>query len=105
MKTNRTLVIILLAFFLASVSTFAQTKNKAAEEMSVKLQQKVLLTKDQTNKVKDILANYFNNTSQSTLESSKKSVESILDKKQKAKYDIIKNDWWSSVQKTADKKE
>jgi hypothetical protein len=103
MKTNRTLVIILLAFFLASVSTFAQ--NKTAEEMSVKLQQKVLLSKDQTNKVKDILASYFNAPSQSALESSKKGVESILDKKQKAKYDIIKNDWWSSVQKAADKKE
>ncbi len=104
MKSNRTLIILLLAFFIASLSSYAQTK-KQAEEMSVKLQQKVLLTKDQTNKVKDILENYFNNTDQSTLESSHKSIEAILDKKQKAKYDIIKKDWWSSVQKAADKKE
>ncbi len=105
MKTNRTLIILLLAFFLASFSSYAQTKTKAAEDMSVKLQQKVLLTKDQTEKVKEILVKYFNDASKSTLESSKKSIEAILDKKQKAKYDIIKNDWWSSVQKASDKKE
>jgi hypothetical protein len=104
MISNRVLTILLLAFFIASLSSFAQTKNQAAHEMSVKLQQKVLLSKDQTDKVTEILANYFNNTDQSTLESSKKSIESILDKRQKAKYDIIKNDWWSSVQKAVDRK-
>ncbi len=105
MKFNRTLIIFLMVTFIASLSVYAQTKNKAAEEMSVKLQQKVLLTKDQTNKVKDILENYFNTTNQSTLESSKKGIEAVLDKKQKAKYDIIKKDWWNSVQKAAENKE
>jgi uncharacterized membrane protein len=105
MRSSRTLIILLMAFFIASLSSYAQTKTRAAEEMSVKLQQKVLLSKDQTEKVKDILANYFSNMDKATLEMSKKSVESILDKKQKAKYDIIKNDWWSSVQKAADKEE
>ncbi len=103
MISNKTLIILFLAFFIASASSFAQTKSQAAEEMSVKLQQKVLLSKDQTDKVKEILTNYFNNPDQSTLESSKKSIESILDKRQKAKYDIIKNDWWSSVQKSVGK--
>ncbi len=103
MKSHRTLIVFLLAFFIASLTSYAQTKNGAAEEMSVKLQQKVLLTKDQTAKVKDILENYYNNADKSTLDSSKKSIEAILDKKQKAKYDIIKNDWWSSVQKAANK--
>jgi len=104
MKSNRTILILILAFFIASLTAYAQTKNQAAEDMSVKLQQKVLLTKDQTDKVKNILADYFNNANQSTLASSKKSIEGILDKKQKAKYEIIKNDWWNSIQKAADEK-
>ncbi len=104
MKINRILMLFLLAFFIASLSSYSQTKNQAAAEMSVKLQQKVLLTKAQTDKVQNILDNYFNNANQSTLETSQKSIETILDKKQKAKYDIIKKDWWAAVQKTADKK-
>ena len=103
MISNKTLMILVMAFFIASLSSYAQTKTQAAEEMSVKLQQKVLLTKDQTEKVKEILIDYFNKSDQSTLEASQKSIESILDKRQKAKYDIIKNDWWSSVQKAVDK--
>ncbi len=104
MRTNRILIILMLAFFIASLTAYSQTKNQVAEDMSVKLQQKVLLTKDQTAKVQNILAEYFNNANQSTLASSKKSIEGILDKKQKAKYDIIKNDWWNSIQKAADEK-
>jgi len=104
MRLNRTFLILMLAFLIASLTSYPQTKNQAAEDMSVKLQQKVLLTKDQTAKVQAILADYFNNANQSTLASSKKSIEGILDKKQKAKYDIIKNDWWSSIQKAADEK-
>ena len=91
MKMNKILTSLLLVFFLFSVNIYGQ--NKVAEDMAVKLQQKVLLSKDQTAKVQDILIKYLGNISQASLETAKKTVESILDKRQKAKYDIIKNDW------------
>jgi hypothetical protein len=82
-----------------SGNSFAQNKQQAAQDMAVKLQQKVLLTDEQTAKVKSYLVNYFTTNNQSFLQQTQKSIESILDKRQKAKYEIIKNDWWNSVQK------
>ena len=99
MRIKRIFVALMLAFFLLSLSSYGQGKNQVAENMAVKLQQKVLLSKDQTDKVKDILINYLKDSSQSSLEIAQKSIESVLDKRQKAKYDIIKNNWWNSVQK------
>lgn len=101
MKMNRFFISLIVLFFFISLNSLSQTKNQTAEDLAVKLQQKVLLSKDQTNKVTDILTAYFKNSNQSSLENAKKSVESILDKRQKAKYDIIKNDWWNAVQKEA----
>jgi hypothetical protein len=101
MKMSRFFISLIVLFFFISLNSFSQTKNQTAEDLAVKLQQKVLLSKDQTNKVTDILTAYFKNSNQTSLENAKKSVESILDKRQKAKYDIIKNDWWSAVQKEA----
>ena len=104
MKMNKILVALLLAVFLISSNSYSQAQSKVAEDMAVKLKQKVLLSKDQTDKVKDILINYLGNMNQSSLETAKKSVESILDKRQKAKYDIIKNDWWKRIQSEAGSK-
>ncbi len=101
MKMNRIFISLILAFFLISLNSYSQTKNQTAADLAVKLQQKVLLSKDQTDKVTDILTVYFKKNNQSSLDNAKKSVESILDKRQKAKYDIVKNDWWSTVQKEA----
>ena len=103
MKFNSIFIILILALFTLSLNSYGQTKNQVAENMAVKLQQKVLLSKEQTDKVKDILINYIKDSSQSSLEIAQKSIGSVLDKRQKAKYDIIKNDWWNSVQKEAAK--
>ncbi len=94
---------LMISFFLISLNSFAQNKNQVADDMATKLQQKVLLSKDQTDKVKDILINYLQNYNQASLISAQKTLESILDKRQKAKYDIIKGDWWNSVQKEVSK--
>lgn len=101
MKMNRFFIALLAGFFFLQLSAFGQSQNQAAKDFAVKLQQKVLLSADQTNKVADILAAYFTNTSPQSLANSQRTVESILDKRQKAKYDIVKNDWWNSVQKEA----
>jgi S-ribosylhomocysteine lyase LuxS involved in autoinducer biosynthesis len=101
MKMSKIFLLLLMAVFILTGISYSQSQNSVAENMAVKLQQKVLLSKDQTIKVADILSNYFGNMNQISLEKAKKSIESILDKRQKAKYDIIKNDWWSTVQKAA----
>ena len=101
MKMSKIFLLLLMAVFILTGISYSQSQNSVAENMAVKLQQKVLLSKDQTIKVTDILSNYFGNMNQISLEKAKKSIESILDKRQKAKYDIIKNDWWSTVQKAA----
>ena len=104
MKSGKIFVsLLVISFFLISLNSFAQNKNQVADDMATKLQQKVLLSKDQTDKVKDILINYLQNYTQASLESAQKTLESILDKRQKAKYDIVKSDWWNSVQKEVSK--
>lgn len=104
MKMHKILIPFLLAVFLISANSYSQTQSKVAEDMAVKLQQKVLLSKDQTIKVKEILINYLGNMNQSSLETAKKSVVSLLDKRQKAKYEIIEKDWWNRIQSEAGSK-
>jgi hypothetical protein len=99
MKMNRFFIALFTGFLLLQLSTFGQSQNQTARDLAVKLQQKVLLSADQTNKVADILAAYLANTSAQSLGNSQRTIESILDKRQKAKYEIVKNDWWNSVQK------
>jgi hypothetical protein len=99
MKENKIIISIIITLFLFSVNSFSQSKNQAAANMAVKLQQKVLLTNEQTVQVKNILENYFQSNDKSALETAQKNIESLLDRRQKAKYDIIKNDWWNSIRK------
>jgi hypothetical protein len=101
MNSNRIFLVLLFSVFLFSSISYSQNKNKAAEDLAVKLQQKVLLSNDQTIKVKDILINYLQNPNQSSLKNSQKSISGILDKRQSAKYDIVEKDWWNTVQKAA----
>ncbi len=99
MKKNKIFIPLIITFFLLSVNLFAQNKNQIAEDLAVKLQQKVLLSDEQTAKVKDILNNYIQSDNQTSLQTAQKNIEALLDKRQKAKYDIIKSDWWNSIQK------
>ena len=101
MKKIKIIALLIFSAMIFSSAIYAQNKSQTAEDLAIKLQQKVLLSNDQTTKVKDIILNYFQDANQSSLESAKKSLTGILDKRQSAKYDIIKNDWWSSVEKSA----
>ncbi len=104
MKIYKILIALIIILSFLSTNSQAQNKQQIAQDMALKLQQKVLLSSEQTAKVKNILVNYIENNSQSSLKEAQKNIESLLDKRQKAKYDIIKNDWWNSVQKESSAK-
>lgn len=97
--------ISILSFFLfIHLSTVsAQDKANSVKELVSTLKQKVLLDDDQTSSVEKVLNDLITKSKSvedknSLVEDAKKKVESYLDKRQKMKYDIIKNDWWKQVQ-------
>lgn len=99
------LILIILALFsVASANVLGQDKKKesATDKIVMKLQQKVLLSDDQATKVKSILASYLDGDKGSeNLVEAQRRIEALFDAKQKAKYEIIKDDWWKSVNKTS----
>ncbi|MFZ2322138.1 MAG: hypothetical protein WAV89_00435 [Ignavibacteriaceae bacterium] len=99
-------IIILVAIFIASSQfILAQdAKNdKQLNEIVSTLKQKVLLSNDQEAKVLGILSELKNNISAKPenkdllVKDAQTKVESLLDKKQKMKYDILKNDLWKKI--------
>lgn len=92
--------LILLVF---APSTFAQVEEKSNDElvksMSENLKQKILLSDEQTAKVKTILSEFVSNknATEEDLKSAQQKVESLLDNKQKMKYNILKNEWWKNL--------
>lgn len=94
---------ILFSFIMLIFSTalYAQSENKtdAAKNLSVKLQQKVLLSDEQTKRVEGIFAEYINSNDKTAQVAADKKIIALLDEKQKAKYDIVKTDIWNEVNK------
>jgi hypothetical protein len=98
-------LIIATGLFLFNTSVIAQNQDRGRiDKVVVKLQQKVLLSDDQAAKVKSILGSYYDGDkgSEKLVEAQRK-IESLLDDKQKAKYEIIKADWWKNVTKSSNK--
>jgi hypothetical protein len=98
-----------LVLIIFSINLFAQNekydKSGLAKNMSGKLQQKVLLSDEQVKKVENILSEYITSENpNSDQASADKKIEALLDEKQKAKFEIIKNDWWNEVNKAAFKR-
>ncbi len=77
--------------------------DKQLSEIVSTLKQKVLLSNDQETKVLGILSELKNNLSskpenkETFVKDAQKKVESLLDTKQKMKYDILKNDLWKKI--------
>ena len=90
---------IICIVFWTSELINGQQDTGAAENLALKLQQKVLLTNEQTNKVREIIFEYIKNPDENNLNSARLKVEALFNEKQKAKYEIIKNDWWNSITK------
>ncbi|MCH8035146.1 MAG: hypothetical protein IH950_15505 [Bacteroidetes bacterium] len=119
MKLNKkvsSLKILILAFIMListtifiSAESILQDNSKAkVNEMTIKLVQKLLLTKNQEVKVKNILNEYFtgleNISGNGSVEERVRKIadakiENLLDKKQKMKFEIIHEDWWALVNK------
>lgn len=83
--------------------SLAQSSKGAVDNLALKLKQKVLLTEEQADKVTELLKNYISDPSKNSLETTREKLEALLKPRQKAKYDIIKSDWWDSVFKEVDK--
>jgi hypothetical protein len=89
-----------------SLNILSSTMNqddKTVKEFTSTLKQKVLLNNDQEAKVLSIMSELQNNISSKPenkteyIKSAQSKVESLLDSKQKMKYDIIKNDLWKNI--------
>jgi len=106
-------IILTVLFYFISIS--AQTKTQAGltddeiNQLSSNLSMKLLLTKSQTVAVDNLLKNYRSDLSKvmgsSVAESQNKimkatneQIVSLLDSKQKMKFNVVSSDWWKSVQ-------
>jgi 1,2-phenylacetyl-CoA epoxidase PaaB subunit len=69
-----------------------------AQKVSVRLQQKLLLTDVQTAKIKSIIIDNFSQIKENKTAVIETKVISVLNDKQKDKFNIIKKDWLQSLQ-------
>ena len=93
-----------ITILISAESTLQDNGNAKVNEMTTKLVKKLLLTKKQEEKVKNILIEYFNGLENlsgngANVEKVRKiaeaKIENLLDNKQKMKFDIIREDWWA----------
>lgn len=107
LKYNKYFLIVMLVMLFGVNNLFPKTvmqDDKTINEFTSILKQKVLLNNDQELKVKTILSEMQNNISSKPenkseyIKTAQNKVESLLDNKQKMKYDIIKNDLWKMIQ-------
>ena len=98
------LIILSASFTLFSQDESSKSENSKVNEMTDKLNQKLLLSEEQKNEVEKILQEYFDglqNESGNGEEAAKlqntadEKIQSLFDKKQKMKFRIISNDWWA----------
>lgn len=98
--------LLMCGFILISVTSAASgqtdsagsvNSEKVTHEAAVKLQQKILLSDKQTTEIENILNDFVKDPSNKNLDASQKKIESLLDHKQKIKFNIVKKDWWESI--------
>jgi hypothetical protein len=92
---------IFLILFLGVAVLHAQGNKEItdkAQKVSVRLQQKLLLTDDQTAKIKSIIIDNFNQIKDNKTSVIETKVISLLNDKQKEKFNIIKKEWLQSLQ-------
>ena len=103
LRLNKYFLIILLLALFGTTSIFAKTviqDDKKINEFASILKQKVLLSNDQEANVVNIITELQNNISSKPenksefIKKAQTKVETLLDSRQKMKYDIIKNDLW-----------
>jgi hypothetical protein len=102
MKTIRIMLTLMIIFLALSNTTLSQTDKQISDAVST-LKQKLLLTDSQEKQISGILTQVSKDISakpenkDNPVKDAQSKVESLLDKKQKMKYDIIKNDFWKNL--------
>ena len=99
---NISLFTVLIFFSVCALAQDANIKssNDDVNKAVLKLQQKVLLSEEQAGNVKSVILSYLKtDKKQEDLNKAQSKVASLLDERQKIKYDIIKDDWWKGVNK------
>ena len=98
------IILISITISISAKGTLQDNSDAKVNEMTDKLSKKLLLTKNQEEKVKNILNEYFkgleNISGNGSVEEKVRKIadakiEDILDNKQKMKFDIIREDWWA----------
>ncbi len=106
-KINKLVTVLFIIVAFSSINILSKTQfqdDKKITEIASTLTQKVLLSSDQESKVINILSDLQKNISSkpeskdALIKDAQLKIENILDKKQKMKYDIIKNDLWKKIQ-------
>ena len=72
--------------------------NDKAQKVAVRLQQKLLLTDDQTSKIKILIIDNFSQIKENKTAAMETKIISLLNDKQKEKFIIIKKEWLQSLQ-------
>jgi hypothetical protein len=92
---------IFLVLFLGVAVLHAQGNKEItdkAQKVSVRLQQKLLLTDDQTSKIKSLIIDNYSQIKENKNSVIETKIISLLNDKQKDKFNIIKKDWLQSLQ-------
>ncbi len=103
---SKLLLFFCLAFLFTN-TTYCQKDSstkvieKIASNASIKLQQKILLSDDQTTEVKNLLIDYLTKMNIKKADSTLllNNIKTVLSARQKSKFDIIKTEWWEYVEK------
>ena len=100
---RKIIFIFSMIFIFQIVNVFGQDKTESVNNLVNTLKQKVLLNDDQSASIQKILNDLITKSKSvddknDLVKEAQNKVESYLDKRQKLKYDIIKNDWWKQVQ-------
>lgn len=98
------IILMSTTILISAESNLQDNSNAKVNKMTTKLVKKLLLTKDQEVKVKNILNEYFtgleNISGNGSVEEKVRGIadakiEDILDNKQIMKFEIIREDWWT----------
>lgn len=92
---------VFFVIFLGVMVLHAQdnkTISKTAEKVSQKLQLKIILSDEQTAKVKALIIDNYSQIKENKTEVLETKLISLLNDKQKEKFTIIKKEWLSSLQ-------
>ena len=105
-RINKFAIIIMMMITFSAINILSSTvlqDDKKISEFTSKKKKKVLLNSDQEIKVTNILSELYKNISSKPenknvfIKEAQSKIESLLDNKQKMKYDIIKNDLWKKI--------